>query len=121
MDQPNFRNSVRMGDGNSNSGNVTYSYNMILNGSDEDRQIMQWLSPLEPQNRHDGVRSERLEDVGNWLLESKEFRKWRSGEGGADKAVLFCYGNPEVGKTFLKCVMETSLELKPGIANHNQY
>ncbi|RPA92464.1 hypothetical protein L873DRAFT_1633568, partial [Choiromyces venosus 120613-1] len=60
-------------------------------------EIMQWLSPLEPHSRHQGVRSDRLDGVGNWLLETNEFREWRSGEGGADKAVLFCHGNPRVG------------------------
>ncbi|RPA91093.1 hypothetical protein L873DRAFT_1715454 [Choiromyces venosus 120613-1] len=97
--------SLRVGDRNSNIGNITNSYNTISNGSDEDRQIMQWLSPLEPQNRHDGIRSDRLEGVGNWLLETNEFREWGSGEGGADKAVLFCHGNPGVGKTYLNCLV----------------
>jgi len=50
------------------------------------------------------VRTERLDDVGNSLLETNEFRKWRSGEDGVDKAVLFCYGSPGVGKTFLRQV-----------------
>ena len=63
---------------------------------------MRWLSPLEPGNRHDGVRTSRLAGVGNWLLETSKFREWRGGEGGCDKAVLFCSGNPGVGKTYLR-------------------
>ncbi|RPA96249.1 ankyrin, partial [Choiromyces venosus 120613-1] len=70
--------SLRASDGNSTIGNITNRYNTISNGSNEDRQIMQWLSPLEPQNRHDDVRSDRLGGVGNWLLETNEFRKCRS-------------------------------------------
>ncbi|RPA89664.1 hypothetical protein L873DRAFT_1720859 [Choiromyces venosus 120613-1] len=73
--------------------------------ADETAEIMRWLSPMEPQYRHDGVRSDRLEGVGNWVLETNEFREWRSGEGGADKAVLFCHGNPGVGKTYLICLV----------------
>ena len=65
---------------------------------------MRWLSPLEPGNRHHGVRSNRFEGVGNWLLETSEFRKWRGGASGADQAVLFCFGNPGVGKTYLRQV-----------------
>ena len=30
--------------------------------------------------------------------------EWRGGEGGADNSVLFCSGNPGVGKTFLRQV-----------------
>ena len=45
-----------------------------------------------------------MEGVGEWLIQTKEFRRWRglSGEGDADKAVLFCYGDPGVGKTFIR-------------------
>ena len=54
------------------------------------------------RGKHQDVRTDRLDGVGNWLLETKEFREWRSKEGGADKAVLFCYGDPGVGKTYLR-------------------
>ena len=65
---------------------------------------MRWLCPLEPGNRHDSVRINRFEGVGNWVLETSEFREWRGGEGGVDKAVLFCSGDPGVGKTYLRQV-----------------
>ena len=48
------------------------------------------------------MRTDRFDTVGSWFLEANELREWRSAEGGADKAVLFCYGNPGVGKTFLR-------------------
>ena len=92
--------SIKIGDGNSNSGNITDSYNTV-NKFGEHAQIMRWLSPLEPNNRHRSIRTDRLEEVGDWLLETSEFREWREGEGGADKAVLFCSGNPGVGKTYM--------------------
>lgn len=69
---------------------------------DDDARMLRWLSPLEPNHRHHYVRSDRFDGIGSWLLEASEFREWRSGEGGADKAVLFCYGNPGVGKTYLR-------------------
>ena len=34
---------------------------------------MRWLSPRDPSNRHQGVRTERFEGVGNWLLEMTRF------------------------------------------------
>jgi len=94
--------SVNMGNGNVNSDNMTSCFNNNFYRSDEDAEIMRWLSPLEPSNRHQGVRTERFDGIGDWVLETKEFREWRSGEGGADKAVLFCSGNPGVGKTYLR-------------------
>jgi len=66
-----------------------------------DAKIMRWLSPLGPENRHNTMRADRFEGFGNWLLETSEFREWRGGEGGDDKAALFCFGNPGVGKTHL--------------------
>ena len=63
---------------------------------------MRWLSPLEPNNRHQGVRTSRFVGVGDWLLETSEFREWRGDEDRAEKAVLFCSGNPGVGKTYLR-------------------
>jgi len=84
---------------NVNSNNIV---NFNTETDVEERQILQWLSPLEPQQRHQGVRIDRLDGVGNWVLETAEFRKWSDKEGGRVEPVLFCYGNPGVGKTYLK-------------------
>ena len=90
---------------NSFSNNIN-SFNNIVNFiteiDDEGRQILQWLSPLEPQQRHQGVRTDRLSSVGNWVLETSELRKWRDAEDGCADPVLFCYGNPGVGKTYVR-------------------
>ena len=94
--------SANIGDGNSNVANITHSFNTTFNKSDEDAQIMRWLSPLEPNNRHQSVRTGRLGGVGDWLLETSEFREWSRGEGDAGEGVLFCSGNPGVGKTYLR-------------------
>jgi len=93
---------VSMGDGNTKCGNIIGSFNNSFYKSDEDAQIMRWLSPLEPNNIHQWVRTERFDGIGDWLLETKEFRAWRGGEGGDDMAFLFCSGNPGVGKTYLR-------------------
>jgi len=94
--------SIKFGDNNANCGNTIGSHNTTIYNSDEDAKIMGWLSPLEPDNRHHTVRTNRFEGVGDWLLETREFRDWRGGEGGADQAVLFCSGDPGVGKTHLR-------------------
>jgi len=92
--------SASFGDGNANCGNIAGSFNIYM--SDDDARIMRWLSPLEPNIRHQGVRTERFDGIGDWLLETREWREWRDSEGGADKAILFCSGNPGVGKTYLR-------------------
>jgi len=102
MAQTTHTQSTKVGDNNVNCGNTIGSYNQTIYKSDEDTQIMCWLSPLEPEKRHHGVRSDRFGGVGGWLLDTSEFREWRGGDGGADKAVLFCSGNPGVGKTYLR-------------------
>ena len=93
--------------GNTNSFNVSMNHNNIVNfiteiDVEEVNQILQWLSPLEPQRRHQSVRTGRLDGVGNWVLETNEFRKWSDGEDGCVEPVLFCCGNPGVGKTYLR-------------------
>jgi len=93
---------TEFGDNNTNCGNITGSYNYTVYKSDEDSHIMHWFSPLEPSNRHQGVRNDRFDGVGDWLLETREWREWRESEGGADQAILFCSGNPGVGKTYLR-------------------
>jgi len=84
---------------NVNSFNNFINVNTVI--SDEDNQIRGWLSPLEPHQRHQGVRTERLDGVGEWFLETNEFREWSDGDGGSLERVLFCSGGPGVGKTYL--------------------
>ena len=103
MAQTSHMLSASFGDGNSNCGNINRSFNnSTFYMSNEDADIMRWLSPLEPNNRHQDVRTDRLDGVGDWLLGTAEFREWRGSQGGVDVAVLFCSGNPGVGKTYLR-------------------
>ncbi|RPA95531.1 hypothetical protein L873DRAFT_1697743, partial [Choiromyces venosus 120613-1] len=82
-----------------NCGNISNSFNTVI--SDEKSQILAWLSPLEPQKRHQEVQNHRLDGVGEWLLEIDEFTKWRDAEDGSVNPVLFGYGDPGVGKTHI--------------------
>ena len=81
----------------------TNSYN-IYNISDERSQILAWLSPLEPRLRHQDIQDRRVEGIGEWVLRTEEFRSWCTGSRGreCDDAVLFCYGDPGVGKSFIR-------------------
>jgi len=92
---------------NSNCFNNTNCFNNVWNNStiaDDRSQLLAWLSPLEPRLRHQDIRERRVGNVGGWLLQTGEFRRWNSwgGRGEDDKAVLFYYGGPGVGKTFIR-------------------
>ena len=95
---------------------TAYPCSFNSGNSDENPEIMRWLSPLDSRRGYQDVRTERLDDVGNSHLETNEFREWRSGEGGVDKAVLFCYGSPGVGKTFLRQVTGVPERRKRGLS-----
>jgi len=91
---------------NTTFSNNTNSFNNVHNSyvTDDRSQLLAWLSPLEPKLRHRDIQERRADNVGEWLLQTEEFRGWHdwSGEGEDDKAVLFCYGGPGVGKTFIR-------------------
>ena len=98
---------------NRNAGNVKDSYNNVWNNcqiSNEKREILEWLSPMAPRERHQAVSEDRMDGVGNWLLGTSEFEKWHKSEDQAVNPVLFCHGDPGVGKTYLRCVEVAVLE-----------
>ena len=85
---------------NNNSFN-TVPHNCTI--ANDRSQLLTWLSPLEPRLRHKTIQESRAKGIGEWVLEIEEFRSWYTGSGGSesDKAVMFCYGDPGVGKTFI--------------------
>jgi len=80
------------------------SFNTTVAVADDQSNILSWLSPLEPRLRHKDIQERRVENVGEWLLQTEEFRDWyaRSGVSESDDAVLFCYGDLGVGKTYIR-------------------
>ena len=74
--------------------------------TDDRSNILAWLSPLDPKIRHQDVREGRVENIGEWVLQTEEFKSWCTGDGSgrakSDKPVLFCYGGPGVGKTYIR-------------------
>jgi len=89
---------------NTHSFNYAVSVSNNFTVGDDRSNILAWLSPLDPKLRHRDIQDHRVENIGEWLLQTEEFRGWRAGsEGGeSDKAVLFCYGDPGVGKTYIR-------------------
>ena len=92
------------GHSNSNVGNVSNSYNNIINVriEEESLRIQEWLSPLEPHKRHRDVRDSRLDGVGKWVLRRSEFELWCKSQDGSVNPTLLCYGGQGVGKTFIR-------------------
>ena len=86
---------------NINSWNTTVN---TFNAADRRPNILAWLSPLEPRLRHQDIQENRMEDIGEWLLQTEEFRNWCAGSGGdeSDSTVLFCRGDPGAGKTYIR-------------------
>ena len=69
--------------------------------ADDRSNILAWLSPLEPGLRHQDIQDLRVENIGEWLLRTEGFRSWYAGTE-SNNAVLFCYGDPGVGKTYIR-------------------
>ena len=88
-----------------NCFDATNSFNNAWNTVTDDRsQFLAWLSPLEPKLRHQDVQWRRVGNVGEWFMQTEEFRRWCNlgGEDEGDNAILFCDGDPGVGKTFIR-------------------
>ena len=101
MSQPHTNDNIK------NSFNTTNSFNNVWNNctvADEKSGILAWLSLLEPQIRHHDIRTRRVDEVGDWLLQTEEYQNWFGGirGGGPNGSALFCYGGPGVGKTYLR-------------------
>ena len=86
---------------NTGSFNTT---NISVTVTDDRSNILAWLSPLDPKFRHHDIQDRRVENVGEWLLQTEEFRSWYASRERDEpgNAVLFCYGDPGVGKTYIR-------------------
>ena len=71
---------------------------------DDRSSLSDLLSPLKHGLQHEHIQEGRVNGVGEWFIQTEEFRRWSGfeGEGGSDETVLFCYGDPGVGKTYIR-------------------
>ena len=94
-------------DGNNSNDNCENTTNNESNQCkisvpDEKRQILEWISPFASRERHQAVRDSRVEQVGGWLLCNQSFSTWRTSKDRTAKPVLFSYGHPGAGKTYIR-------------------
>ena len=97
--------NTKYGDSNSNVGNVSNSNNTTtinVGIEEESLRIQEWLSPLQPDKRHQDVKNGRLEGVGEWVLRRSEFESWCGSQEGSANPALLCYGGQGVGKTYIR-------------------
>ena len=75
-----------------------------VGGAYERAKVLESLSLPELRIRHHDIRAHRVEDVGDWLLRTEDYRNWFDGirNGELENSVLFCHGDPGVGKTYIR-------------------
>ncbi|KAI5816223.1 hypothetical protein BZA77DRAFT_293625 [Pyronema omphalodes] len=79
------------------------NFKLTENLDEEMQSLLKWISPLNPQTKHTYLRSKRVQNTGNWFLETEEFQNWRD---GSDRIkILGCYGIPGAGKTFISSLV----------------
>jgi len=84
-----------------NIANISNTFNYIA--PDDRSEILAWLSQLEPRVRHRDIRGCRIDGIGEWLLETEEFKCWYNGSrgDGSYQPTMFCDGNPGAGKSYI--------------------
>jgi len=99
--------SRQVSDNINTSFNTTQPFNNTWNNYtvvNEGSGILTWLSLLEPQSRRKDIGARRVDEIGDWLLRTEEYRNWLGGirRGKSAGSALFCPGGPGVGKTYIR-------------------
>ena len=83
--------------------------------SDEHKQVLDWLTPINYGPQHSDIFNRRQPGTGQWLLDSEEFQTWLN----TDKQTLFCPGIPGAGKTILTSIvidhLTSNFSTDPGV------
>jgi hypothetical protein len=91
----------------------------------QEREVMlDWLTPINYAPQQSDLISRRQAGSGQWLLDSKEFKKWAcvqeedgQNQDGQDsinqsELTLFCPGIPGAGKTIISAIVVDDLYMK---------
>ena len=64
-------------------------------------QTLEWLSPIDPSERHDEIKSARLSGTCEWIRTDVEFQRWVKTTPSDNNHDVICWvGDPGQGKTF---------------------
>ncbi|KAK2868085.1 hypothetical protein FQN49_003171 [Arthroderma sp. PD_2] len=78
------------------------------------QDILDWVSRLDQTQKHDNLRSPRLDGTGGWLLERPEYKRWRDDVSSSN--VLWCHGVQGSGKTVLTTMVID--KIKSSVSDH---
>ena len=66
-------------------------------------EMLSWMSNFEYQKKHQDVRSRRVSDTGQWLIELPQFKSWCTDP--LINRTLWCSGIPGAGKTIITSIV----------------
>ena len=73
--------------------NTTNSYNTNVSNNytvaDDRLELVTWLSPLDPDLRHSDIQERRVEEVGEWVIQTEEFGTWCGWSGQGSFVLLW--------------------------------
>ncbi|UPK99891.1 hypothetical protein LCI18_010826 [Fusarium solani-melongenae] len=72
--------------------------------SDENKEVLAWLSGLSFEDTHRAVLTKRHPNTGQWFLDKDDFKQWRDSQSKTTPA-LWCPGMPGAGKTVISSVV----------------
>jgi hypothetical protein len=81
------------------------------------RYILDWISTVNYQQKHQELQSSRTMNTGDWLLGSQEYSRWRNGPNQI--GALWCHGIQGSGKTNLVYGSDCFSSPEPDWANHS--
>jgi Cdc6-like AAA superfamily ATPase len=76
--------------------------------SDEDFEILNWLTPIDYSSQQSDYIRKRQPETGQWLLDLLKYQTWLK----TDKQTLFCPGIPGAGKTILTSIVVDDLNTR---------
>ncbi|KAL8969919.1 MAG: hypothetical protein Q9183_001762 [Haloplaca sp. 2 TL-2023] len=80
------------------------------------KNVLDWLSKISQQEKHDSIRALHTHGTGQWLLQNPVFQLWRDQPLGQG-SLLWCHGPPGSGKTLLVAQSELPRELSDFYVN----
>ncbi|KAI9371162.1 hypothetical protein BJX61DRAFT_548493 [Aspergillus egyptiacus] len=72
------------------------------------QHILEWLTPLNADDRQNDILKKRQEGTGLWFLQSAEFSEWTR----QPNQTLFCPGIPGAGKSMMSAIVVEYLKLQ---------
>lgn len=81
-------------------GDVHHHHYKSREGDPDSNTLIAWLSALNFATVLRAHCNKRTPETGKWLLQLQDFQRWIS-DDDTDNRILWCKGNPGVGKTIL--------------------